>query len=447
MPKFRNLSFRRLPSAGTLLNPQQLPGWLLAALLLPGAITLSAYGVAELAPAERPPVASVVIALPAPLATSTAIARQPFWQDTLLRQGDTLGVALHRLGIADARLFQLVRGDAVAGQLLELRPGRLLRALKTADGEALRISYLHSTGQRIVLEKHGKLWQASLERPTPLISQQLIHKDISGEIPEALAQAGLAAELSRQLDEIIRTQFAKAPIAGHGDRVQLLLEHATVDGEALGNARLLAVRLQLQGKILEAFRHEMPDGSARFYDGKGRAMQAALLSQPVEDAVISSHFAMRLHPLLGVWQMHRGTDFAAPAGSPVYSAGDGTVLRVGSDAAYGNFVEIRHDKTYSTLYAHLQGTVAGLKAGQTVRQGETIAFVGSTGRSTGPHLHYEVRRNDEAIDPRLVRLPAQPALKGLALAALQARAAQLGSLLAQDSGASSRLASLAQARD
>jgi murein DD-endopeptidase MepM/ murein hydrolase activator NlpD len=137
---------------------------------------------------------------------------------------------------------------------------------------------------------------------------------------------------------------------------------------------------------------------------------------PIDGARLSSHFGMRKHPILGYSRMHKGTDFAAPSGTPIYAAGNGKVVVAGRNGGYGNYIRIRHNSTYKTAYAHMKGFASGLGEGSRVRQGQIIGYVGSTGMSTGPHLHYEVLVNNEQINPLDVKLPSGEKLAGTELA-------------------------------
>jgi murein DD-endopeptidase MepM/ murein hydrolase activator NlpD len=136
------------------------------------------------------------------------------------------------------------------------------------------------------------------------------------------------------------------------------------------------------------------------------------LRTPVDGARLSSTFGMRRHPILGYSRMHKGVDFAAPTGTPIYAAGGGRVAAAGRNGSYGNYIRVRHSGEYSTAYAHLSRFAKGLRPGQRVRQGQVIGYVGTTGRSTGPHLHYEVLRNDQQINPLKLKQPPATQLAG-----------------------------------
>lgn len=160
----------------------------------------------------------------------------------------------------------------------------------------------------------------------------------------------------------------------------------------------------------------MADGSADYFNDQGESVRKALLRTPIDGAKLSSGFGKRLHPILGYTAMHRGVDFAAPAGTPIYAAGDGVVAAAEFNGAYGKYVRIRHSGAYATAYAHMSRFGKNAAPGKRIRQGEIIGYVGSTGRSTGPHLHYEILVSGTQTNPLKVKMPAGPKLAGKDLA-------------------------------
>lgn len=188
-----------------------------------------------------------------------------------------------------------------------------------------------------------------------------------------------------------------------GDAFELVYEQvASPDGEVRGGNVLFA-SLSLRGRQVHAYRYEHSDGTAGYYDYDGRSLRKWLMRTPIDGARLSSGFGPRRHPILGYNRMHRGVDFAAPSGTPIYAAGDGLVRQAGRNGGYGNYIEIRHNDEFSTAYAHLSRFAKGLERGDRVKQGQIIGYVGSTGRSTGPHLHYEVMQKGEQINPMSIK--------------------------------------------
>ncbi|MFP4316820.1 MAG: M23 family metallopeptidase [Desulfovibrionales bacterium] len=185
-----------------------------------------------------------------------------------------------------------------------------------------------------------------------------------------------------------------------GDRFQVLYERQTDDnGTILRVGPVLYASLETRGKTVKLFRYTALDGEVDYFDEKGSSVRKSLMLTPIDGARLSSGYGMRRHPILGYNRMHRGLDFAAPSGTPIMAAGNGVVTHVGRKGDYGKTVIIRHSGGYTTLYAHMKGFARGIKTGVRVTQGQTIGYVGNTGMSTGPHLHYEVKLNKRFVNP------------------------------------------------
>ena len=174
---------------------------------------------------------------------------------------------------------------------------------------------------------------------------------------------------------------------------------------------ILFANLKLSGESYELYFFDK-EGSEGHYDKSGKSVQKALMKTPINGARLSSPFGMRKHPIDGFNKMHRGTDFAAPLGTPIMASGNGIVKKAGWCGGGGNCVVIRHNSTYQTIYAHMSKFASGIRSGVRVKQGQTIGFVGSTGKSTGPHLHYEVVVNGKKINSQTLKLPSGKILKG-----------------------------------
>ena len=172
----------------------------------------------------------------------------------------------------------------------------------------------------------------------------------------------------------------------------------------------------IQGKNnLEYFLFETSDGNLDYFNRSGKNVRKTLMKTPLDGAKLSSNYGMRKHPILGYNKMHKGVDFAAPKGTPIYAAGNGTIDYIGRKGAYGKYIRIRHNNAYKTAYAHLNSFSKGMSKGTRVKQGQIIGYVGSTGRSTGPHLHYEVIYEGKQINPMKMKLPSGKVLKGTEL--------------------------------
>lgn len=205
-----------------------------------------------------------------------------------------------------------------------------------------------------------------------------------------------------------------------GDALEVMYESmVTEDGEFVSTGDVLYAELKTRGRSFKIYHFTNSAGISSYYNDKGENVRKALLRTPVDGARISSGFGMRRHPILGYSKMHRGVDFAAPRGTPIYAAGDGVVEFAGPYSSYGNYVRIRHNGTYKTAYAHASRIASGIRNGSKVRQGQVVAYVGTTGRSTGPHLHYEILRGSTQVNPAGVKFAGGDKLVGRELAKFQ----------------------------
>lgn len=240
----------------------------------------------------------------------------------------------------------------------------------------------------------------------------------TGEIRDSLfvaaSRAGLPASV---LAELIRAYSWDVDFQRDikpGDHFEIMFERFRGEnGSLVHEGRILYAALRLSGKRRSIYFHTLADGQSDYFNEKGRSARRALMRTPIDGARLSSGFGRRLHPVLGYMKEHRGVDFAAAPGTPVYAAGDGVVEEAGWNGDYGKYVRIRHNSEYSTAYAHMNSIKTG--KGKRVRQGQLIGHVGTTGRSTGPHLHYEILKGGVRTNPLNVKMQAGRELKGPAL--------------------------------
>ena len=198
-----------------------------------------------------------------------------------------------------------------------------------------------------------------------------------------------------------------------GDSFQIIYEQfENEDGSLVENGDILFANLNVQGSDLNLYKFEYDKKKVDYFDENGKSMRKTLMKTPINGARLSSSFGKRKHPILGFTRMHSGTDFAAPTGTPIMASGDGIVTRAQWCGGGGNCVKIKHNSVYQTVYAHMSKFGRGIKKGVRVKQGQIIGYVGSTGLSTGPHLHYEVIENGKKINSQKLKLPSGKTLKG-----------------------------------
>ena len=198
-----------------------------------------------------------------------------------------------------------------------------------------------------------------------------------------------------------------------GDTFQIIYEQfQNEDGSLVENGDIIFSNLNVQGNDLKLYKFELSKKGFDYFDENGKSMKKTLMKTPINGARLSSPFGKRKHPILGFTKMHTGTDFAAPTGTPIMASGDGVVTRAQWCGGGGNCVKIKHNSVYQTVYAHMSKFGRGIKKGVRVKQGQIIGYVGSTGLSTGPHLHYEVIENGRKINSQKLKLPSGKTLKG-----------------------------------
>ncbi|MCI5050597.1 MAG: peptidoglycan DD-metalloendopeptidase family protein [Rickettsiales bacterium] len=284
----------------------------------------------------------------------------------------------------------------------------------TVDTLSIRLSKLESVqlerlpGGAFFVENQVKEQKPHLTYAGGIIDSSLFQTGYENDVPNGvLAQLMNAYSYDVDLQREIR----------QGDKMEVLFERMmTEDGDEAGYGKVYYAMLKLRNDEKKIYRFEDKKGHVGFYDINGESVIKALLKTPVNGARISSGYGKRRHPILGYTKMHKGVDFAAPTGTPIYAAGDGVVKYRGRKGGYGNYVSIRHNSKYTTAYAHMKGFARGIKNGARVKQGQVIGYVGSTGRSTGPHLHYEVHKYGSQVNPRKERFKTGRILKGTELA-------------------------------
>lgn len=198
-----------------------------------------------------------------------------------------------------------------------------------------------------------------------------------------------------------------------GDKIEVMYDaYETAEGDVVKYGDIQFANLNIGGRDVSLYRFEMENGKTDYFGPDGQSTKKTLMKTPIDGGRITSGFGLRKHPILGYNKMHKGMDFGAPVGTPVYAAGDGVIEEIGRKGAYGNYVRIRHNGRIKTAYAHLHKFAKGMKRGSSVEQGQVVAYVGTTGRSTGPHLHYEVLVNGGQVNPASVDLPTGEQLSG-----------------------------------
>lgn len=341
----------------------------------------------------------------------------PHEATVIAKRGDTLLGVLHRGGINGPEAFEIstalegkVSANAIqTGQSMEVVMERSAKNPELMVFKELKIPYPERLVRvtrledgRLDVNTQAKPLKKEIVRAGAAIYDSLMGSAEGIGIPAGVMQAIINA-YSYDVD------FQRDIQAG--DKFEVVYESMrNEEGRHVRSGNVLYAQLVLSGVQHRIYYYTDSGGQPGFYTEDGKSVKRALLKTPINGARMTSGFGMRMHPVLGYSKMHRGVDFAAPVGTPIYAAGDGRVAEAGRKGTYGNYLRIRHNGEYSTAYAHLNRFASGLRAGSRVRQGQVVAYVGTTGRSTGPHLHFELIRGNTQINPSSVKSMSAGAL-------------------------------------
>ena len=355
-----------------------------------------------------------------------------------LENGDTLGTLLGDAGIAADEAHEVVAAlrkhfdprKMAAGKDIEVKIDK-----HPSDPSKLALQYMNipmsvTSSLEITRDKNDAFAVKKLEAK---VERKLAHAGgkITSSLYETAADAGLPIGLVSSLITAYSYDVDFQRDIKDGDAISVLYEKLqTEKGESAGTGNVVFAELTLGDRKQRIYRFTDSQGSADYYNEKGESVRKGLLRTPINGAKITSRFGMRKHPIMGYSKMHRGVDFGAPTGTPIYAAGDGTVEFVGTKGGYGNYLRLKHNTSYSTAYAHISRFASGIRHGSKVKQGQIIAYVGSTGASTGPHLHYEVMVNGGQVNPANVKFKTGTVLAGKELAAFRRNVEQVKATVA-----------------
>lgn len=384
-------------------------------------LTVCAFGAAGVAPlapdAAHLPVTNITEQLHIPSLEAQIQALQTSDQtyvyEEKVQRGDTLASLMQRLGVNDAAANKFIKSDATARLVMHQKAGRTVRAQTNEEGEllwlqtnlaenvnnAVQLKNVTITRQRGTEAFNAAEAHVPLERRVEMKSG-----DITSSFFAATDAAQIPDAIANQLVEMFSTDVDFSSDLKRGDHFQLLYETFWQNGEMVGVGKVLAGEFTNAGRSYQTVWFGQAKGGGSYYGFDGKSLKKAFLKSPLAFTRISSGFSMRSHPLSGKWKQHTGVDFAAPAGTPIHASADGVVDSAGSSGGYGNLVVLKHWSGYSTAYAHMSRFAPGVRKGVKVRQGEVIGYVGSTGWSTAPHLHYEFRVNNKAQDPLNIKV-------------------------------------------
>lgn len=351
----------------------------------------------------------VIINLPE-VNIKTSQGNLDFWRDEVVQAGDTIEMVLGRFGISETEINLITSIETIKKQVQHLQVNQVFSIRTDNNGKLTDIQFFNDDGNGeknlVVLKKIDDHWQAGINsvdtETLPTLKAVVVKTSARG----ALAQAGIPVEIRESLREIFRDKIDINTLES-GDKIRLIYDILYYRGQQLGTGDIRAAEISRHGQLYRAYYYETgDDNNGQYYDENGKPSRKGFTSAPVEGARISSPFGIRFHPIRQTLRMHSGIDYAVASGTPIRAPSDGVVTSIGVKGGYGNAIMLRHSDSMQTLYGHMSA-FANIRAGQHIRAGEIIGYVGSTGVSTGPHLHYEVLINGQPVNPTSVALPTK----------------------------------------
>lgn len=374
---------------------------------------------------------------------------ETLWTSFEVQAGDNLSEIFGRVGLSAQDMYRVLNSSDEAKVLDRLYPGYELSFHIPEPGELATLKVLKSPLEGYVFTRTEEGYGVD----SILLSAEVVPVLKEGVITDSLFMAGQRAEIPAasimEMADIFGGEIDFILDTRAGDHFSIIYEEQYLDDEFIGNGEILAAQFTNQGKQFLAVRYTNEAGESGYYNPEGESMQKAFLRTPLDVFRISSNFNLaRKHPILNTIRAHRGTDYAAPRGTPVRATSDGTVTWAARSGSFGKLIVLQHGGNFETKYAHLNDYATGIKKGARVKQGQIIGYVGTTGGSTGPHLHYEFLVNGVHKDPRTIveQLPQAIALAPSELPRFKAQTRALMDRL-QKTRADTRLLSLNTSTD
>jgi murein DD-endopeptidase MepM/ murein hydrolase activator NlpD len=305
-------------------------------------------------------------------------------------------------GVNGSEVVRIVKKTRPVFDLRRLKKDTVM-SLTMVDGAWDRIEYPVDDFDVLVIERgrtqDGEVVAEMTELPYE-IREVLVSGTIDSSLYEAGVRAGADPQALMELSDIFAWDIDFASDIRRGDRFSIIYEVVYVEGREIRNGRVLGAEMDNDGRKYTAIYYEGDEGATGYYDAEGKSLRRTLLKSPLRYRRVTSHFSnRRYHPIKKRYRPHHGVDYGAPVGTPIEAAGSGRVVYSGWKGGYGNYIKIKHNNSYSTAYGHLSRIKKTIRKGRRINQGDIIGYVGSTGISTGPHLHYEVYLGKRLVNP------------------------------------------------
>ena len=331
-----------------------------------------------------------------------------------IENNDSIGKILKKFKVSDSEKQKIIKG-LKKKNLTSLYAGRelniVLKKLSSGKNEIISVLYPISNTLSVEIRKKKDLFEIK-ENILKLTKKEVVIKNtISNNLYSAAIEADIEPNIIIEFARIYGFEIDFQRDIRKGDTFEIYYEKFLDDNNIVRDTgKIIYAHMNVNNREINLYNFKDKNENG-YYDISGKSIVKSLMKTPINGARLSSSFGMRKHPILGFNKMHRGTDFAAPMGTPIMASGSGTVTRARWCGGGGNCVKIRHNSTYETIYAHMSKFARGIKEGRKVKQGQIIGYVGSTGMSTGPHLHYEVVVNGKKVNSQKLKLPSGKILK------------------------------------
>ena len=322
-------------------------------------------------------------------------------KDYTFKKGDTLYEFLLDLNLPPQEIFQVLESSKTVYDLKKIKPDTTITLDIDSNSNSLnRLVYNYDDEHLLVVHKNAEGYSTSKEKILYDMSLRSIQGTIKNNLFDDAIEAGGNPQVILNFADILAWDVDFFTDLRQNDSFKILFEEVCKDGEFVKCGKILAAEFVNNGKQLRVFYFEDDQGNAGYYDDKGRSVAREFLKSPLRYSRISSGFTKRrFHPILKTYRPHLGVDYAAPVGTPIEATGDGKIIYCGWKGNYGKCIKIQHNHVYTSFYGHLSRYAKGMKKGKRVKQGQVIAYVGSTGLSTGPHLDYRLKKRGEFINP------------------------------------------------
>lgn len=345
----------------------------------------------------------------------------PLNRSVEIKPGDALGLVMERQGVGGSETSDIISAmkehydprDIKAGQVIEMNfekyRGDDTKVAQRFEEMKIKLNPIKT----LVVARADDGFASRIDKKKVNKVVKAKRAEVKVSLYGSAAKAGIPKNVVANAIRIYSWNVDFQRDIRPNDKLEVMYEsYETKDGHVAELGDILYAKLTLAGREIPLYRFEMNDGRVDYFKPDGTSIKRTLMKTPVDGARMSSGYGMRRHPVLGYNKMHKGVDFAAPTGTPIYAAGDGVVEKSGRNGGYGKYIRIRHNSKIKTAYAHMSRIKKSVKTGARVKQGQVIGYIGSTGRSTGPHLHYEVLLNGRQVNPRSVKLPVGEELSG-----------------------------------